>query len=297
MDKFKIRGVDGVSFDALGDDMKAYEKKYDLELEPNVPVILRLDGHAFHTFTARMGFETPFDKSFKDTMYYTAMDVLKFCGGSRVAYVQSDEITVLMTKDANERSTPFFNNRVQKLCSITASVCSVSFNRMINAPFNGSDEMNYHMDGSSDIPSAYFDCRCFVVPRDKVISIFDWRQRDAMKNAVNSIIYWKERETFSGKRTQRNLDNISTKEKTRILKDKYNVDINDFPSHFIRGACIVKKTNSALIEDVVSPDIIEKYKKQGQTVERHYWDVDYNIPIFKENPDYIEKKVFGLQKV
>lgn len=265
------------SFDELGDTMKGYEKESDHSLPPNEPVILRLDGHSFHNFTATMGFKTPFDETFKHIMYDAATATLEFCGNSVLAYVQSDEITILLLNGSTELSTPFFNNRVQKLCSLAASSCSVKFNHTKEATLGHASNV------------ALFDCRCFTVPRHKVLDVFDWRQRDAVKNAVNSIIYWKERDVASGKRVQRKLDGISTAEKERILIEKHGISINDFPTHFIRGACIIKKTKTFPVEDVQCKDVIERYGRAGTMVERRYWDVDYNIPLFREQPEYIQR--------
>ena len=270
--------------DKLGDEIKGYEKAYDHTLPANEPVIVRLDGHSFHNFTASMDFQTPFDESFKCMMYDAATAVLRFCGSS-IAYIQSDEITILMMNGANERSTPFFNNRVQKLCSLLASVCSVALNRDIEMASSHSNETpNTLLNGA-----AYFDCRCFTVPRDRVVDVFEWRQRDAIKNAINSIIYWKEREMMSGKRVQRNLDGIPTSEKERILREKYNISISDYPVHFIRGACIVKKTKTVPVETVQSPEIISKFGREGTMVERRFLTVDYSIPLFHDDPMYIQK--------
>ena len=46
--------------DSLGDRMKRYENVPKVHLVRRMPVIIRLDGKAFHTFTR--GFVKPFDK-------------------------------------------------------------------------------------------------------------------------------------------------------------------------------------------------------------------------------------------
>lgn len=54
---------------SLGDRMKGYESIPKNFLMRRTPVILRIDGKAFHTFTR--GFEKPFDKIIQDCMEAT----------------------------------------------------------------------------------------------------------------------------------------------------------------------------------------------------------------------------------
>ena len=50
------------SKDTLGDRMKGYENAYRFYLPRRMPVIIRIDGRAFHTFTR--GLQKPFDSRF-----------------------------------------------------------------------------------------------------------------------------------------------------------------------------------------------------------------------------------------
>ena len=53
--------------DALGDRMKGfYEDRYRIYLTRRMPVIIRVDGNAFHSFTR--GLDRPFDADFMEIM-------------------------------------------------------------------------------------------------------------------------------------------------------------------------------------------------------------------------------------
>ena len=251
--------------DELGDRMKGYEKEYDVTIPKNQRVILRLDGNSFHVLT-RAHFEAPFDDRFKESMHQAAISVLDYTHGV-LAYVQSDEINVLLGE--RQEGEEILKNRVQKICSIVASTCAVTFSKAASTALG------------EDI-AAQFDCRCFPIPRDDVINYFVWRQRDSMRNAINSIYYWKLRETMGMKAATRKAEGTRNDQKEFTLKDEFGITIDQYPVHYIRGAVAYKRQRFLRIEDLATPEIIEKYKKQGGIVTRHEWFVDKEMPVIAE---------------
>jgi len=249
--------------DVIGNRMKGYEKEFDFTIPASSRVILRLDGNSFSKLT-RSHFVAPFDDRFKDSMYRAAIAVLEYCHG-KIAYVQSDEINVLF--DDRGEGNEILNNRIQKICSLVASACAVKFSKAASA-------------ATGEDIDAQFDCRCFAIPIDEVIGYYVWRQRDAMKNAVNSIYYWKMRETMKSKAAEARSDGVSNDEKEAILDKEHGVKIGQYPLHYIRGAVVYNRTILTPIEEVAPPGVIEKYKKQGQLVTRHEWFVDKAPPVF-----------------
>ena len=110
------------SKDSLGDRMKRYEAVSKTTLVQRMPVILRLDGCHFHTFTK--GFVKPFDdvmiKSMQNTMKYLCENIQNCVFG----YTQSDEITLVLVDYKNLNSSQWFDNEVQKMCSVAASMAA-----------------------------------------------------------------------------------------------------------------------------------------------------------------------------
>ena len=113
--------------DSLGDRMKQYENIPKNQLMRRQPVIIRIDGKAFHTFTR--GFQRPFDniliKSMQETMKYLCENIQ----GCKLGYCQSDEISLLLTDYENINTAAWFDYQVQKMCSIAASMATLAFNR------------------------------------------------------------------------------------------------------------------------------------------------------------------------
>ena len=168
--------------DSLGDRMKTYESVSDTRLSRLTPVILRLDGRAFHTLTKPL--VKPFDRLFMDAMDMTLEKLCKEIPGCHMGYVQSDEISLLLLEKTLQ-SDAWFENRIQKIVSISASIASTAFRASL-AQLLGLMENRDADIRSYDLllNEAVFDCRAFSVPERDVCNYFIWRQKDCYRNAV-----------------------------------------------------------------------------------------------------------------
>jgi len=150
--------------DSLGTRMKGnYEHRSRTFLTRRTPVIMRLDGKAFHTLTRDCG--KPFDGELHDTMVRTAIKLCEEIQGAVFAYTQSDEISILIQDWKNIETQAWFDYNVQKMTSISAAIASVEFS------------LRYGK-------RAYFDSRVFNIPREEVNNYFVWRQKDWERNSV-----------------------------------------------------------------------------------------------------------------
>ena len=114
--------------DSLGDRMKEYENISRNYLTRRVPVIIRLDGKAFHTFTK--GMKKPFDRLLMTTMQETMKNLCENIQGCVFGYTQSDEITLVLTDYATITTDAWFGYNIQKMCSISASIATLTFNKV-----------------------------------------------------------------------------------------------------------------------------------------------------------------------
>lgn len=150
----------------IGDRIKAnYENRARYELTRRVPVIIRLDGKAFHSFTKR--FEKPFDDRFIDCMVHAATVASKWMQGFKAAYVQSDEVSFLLTDYDSLQTDAWFGYNKSKIESVSSSMMTAAFNREI-----GLDK------------DAHFDARSFNIPREEVVNYFLWRAKDWERNSL-----------------------------------------------------------------------------------------------------------------
>ena len=157
---------------SLGDRMKEYERTSDTKLVRRLPMIVRLDGKAFHSWTKKSGCVRPFDHTFIDMMAGLAQYLCENIGGAELAYGQSDEISILVRDDQNIDTDAWFDKRLQKVVSIVASMATYWFNA--NNAFE------------KKLP-AFFDARAFILPEHEVKNYFIWRQEDATTNSLSML--------------------------------------------------------------------------------------------------------------
>jgi len=262
-----------MSNDSLGDRMKGYENIERRYLTRRMPAIIRVDGKAFHTFTR--GFQKPFDMVLMQAMWDAAKYLCENIMGCKIAYVQSDEISLLLTDYDDIRTQAWFDKNIQKMVSVSASMATLGFNKTFAEIINRDVKIlgNIDVDSISDyydiyykrINTALFDSRVFNVPKEEVCNYFIWRQQDATRNAVQMI----GRANFSHKQ----LNNKNCNQIQEMLFQEKGINFNDLPIYQKRGVCVIK----------------EYYDKDG--TQRSRWIVDKDIPIFAQDRNYIEKYI------
>lgn len=159
--------------DSLGDRMKNYEDVWRQVLPKRMPVIIRLDGKAFHTYTKNL--EKPFSQPMMAAMNEVALSVMDQVQGATFGYTQSDEISILVLNNQKLDSESWFGNNIQKMVSVAASVASVEMTLLSPTIFKG------------ETRPALFDARAFVLPPEEVCNYFLWRQRDWNRNSIQML--------------------------------------------------------------------------------------------------------------
>lgn len=177
--------------DELGKRMKEYyEQVPKTRLVRRMPVAIRIDGKAFHTFTK--GFVKPFDHILMEAMQKTMKSLCENIQGCIFGYTQSDEITLILKDYTKFNTSAWFDYEVQKMCSIAASMATLYFNQhfrtLLNESMAGQSGLSEtdiaHMKARDK--GAMFDARCFNVPKEEVANLIYWRQIDAYRNSRQS---------------------------------------------------------------------------------------------------------------
>ena len=237
----------------LSERMKNYEQKY--KLPENLPVVIRVDGKAFHTLTRNM--RKPFDIDFIDIMNKVGIVLCREVQNCRMAYIQSDEINLLVHQ--KQGAHPWFNNEIQKIASVTAAMAASVFT-------------NFSSDVKKDKTIVAFDSRAFILPPKEVTNYFIWRQLDWERNSIQMLA----RSCFSAKE----LNGISSLEIIEMLKEKGS-DWNKILPYLKRGRTAIK----------VKTTEISRVGKNPEHFERTKWMIDMSTPKFTEDRDYIESKM------
>lgn len=264
----------------IGTKMKTfYEEASKTKLMKRTPVAIRIDGRVFHTFTKE--FNKPFDQTLMSAMQATMKYLCENMQGSVFGYTQSDEITLILTDYQKLNSSAWFDYEVQKLCSISASMATMAFNKYFkeiattkyerdkNFGAHNQKLLEYseklYQTYNSVFGKAMFDACYFNIPKEEVTNLIYWRQLDAIRNSIESVAqqYFKQSE----------LQNKSQDEIVFMLNTQKDVDW--FDTYSIpekRGVCCIKDENGK-------------------------WFVDLEIPIFKgDGRDYIERLIYFDKK-
>lgn len=240
--------------DSLGDRMKSnHENRSKTTLLRRTPVIIRLDGKAFHTFTR--GLQKPYDTILMKTMQETMLYLCANIQGCKIGYTQSDEITLLITDYDTLTTDAWFDYEVQKLCSVSASMATLAFNKFFEENvLTIEDTIRYN----DKFMKAMFDARCFNIPKEEVCNCFIWRQQDTTRNAIQLL----GQNYFSSKELHKKTCN-DIQDMLMIQKE---LNFNDERTDFKRGSCCYKVDTK--------------------------WIIDREIPIFTQDRNFIEQFVY-----
>lgn len=212
--------------------------------------IIRVDGRAFHTFTK--GMRRPYDIDFMHSMDDTAVVLCEEIQNARYAYVQSDEISVLV-KANGEKAQTWFGGERDKVISISAAIASAEKSRQWER-------------------RAQFDSR--VITTDLAMDVeryLIWRQHDAFRNAVSMAAQAHFPHSL--------LKGVGTGAQIRMLQAKTGLSLEALlPDGFRKGRLVAPYA--------VRESVTYQHKKTGEwmtaeDVERRYWRADA-APWFEE---------------
>jgi tRNA(His) 5'-end guanylyltransferase len=220
-----------------------YENRVRYYLPRRTYTIIRLDGRAFHTYTRHLA--KPFDEDLITHLQATARTLCHEVSGTCLAYLQSDEISLVVTDFRWAQTEAWFDGNVQKIASVTASIATAYFNRL--RP-NG--------------PVAMFDSRVFTIPDPcEVANYLIWRQRDWVRNSIRMLggVYLSHRE----------MEGLNGGEIQELLFHRHGVNWNDTPDHLKRGSLLrpITSTDTVTYQDRKSGE-----SRTVESVVRRQWE-------------------------
>ncbi len=249
----------------LGVRMKTfYEGISKTKLMRRTPVAIRIDGKAFHTFTR--GLKKPFDDILIDVMQETTKYLCENIQGCKFGYTQSDEITLILVDYEKLNSSAWFDYEIQKLCSISASMATMIFNRLFERAYLKNLGVTHNPEDVAYLDTlkkcvkkgAMFDARCFNIPKEEVTNLVYWRQLDAERNAVQMV----GRAYYS----QKELHGLSCKQIKDKLFDEKNIVWDTVQNHLRHGTAVVYRNG--------------------------VWVIDKDMPMLKgENRAYLNERI------
>lgn len=242
------------SKDSLGDRMKMLEHRESFQHLPLCPIVARMDGRSFHTFTKDL--ERPFDIRLSRLMIETTRALVAQTNAV-IGYTQSDEITLVFCQD-NYDSDIFFDGNHDKMVSTLSSITTGYFNRLLPLYIPGKHLAISHDVKCSQHPSSckcgvteqalaanlpMFDARVFTVPTlTEAANCLVWREQDATRNSVQMAA-----------RSYFDHDECHLKKRADLMDMLYadkNINWNDYPTFFKRGTYLKRQTVKRYLTDV-----------------------------------------------
>ncbi len=239
-------------FEAMGDRQKAFEKRRtDERLMPGLPVIVRLDGRAFHTFTR--GLARPYDERLSRAMAETAKYMVAETHAN-MGYTQSDEIT-LGFANTDPTKPMLFDGKVSKLLSVLAAMATAKFN----------DEIRTRIPEKAKL-LPLFDARVYELPTMALaVESFVWREADATRNSLTMAAH----AYYSHKELHR----AGFALKHDMLHAK-GVNWADYPAFFKRGTFVRRETVERLLTEAELARIPEKHRPTGPVMRSELRELD-----------------------
>jgi len=206
-----------MQFKSLKEKCEYYRSLVDYKLLPNSYVIAMVDGHCFSKLIKNK-FKKPFDIEFINAMNETAVYLCENIQGAKLAYTQSDEISVLITDFDTPMTDSFFGYRLCKMQSLIASMATAKFNQIM----------------AENHPGLYeFDCKCWTVPNaNDAYAWFLCRQTDCIKNSKQQAA-----QTYLPHKA---LLNHTSDEQIELLKSEKGIDWHEYSNGEKYGRFVYK---------------------------------------------------------
>lgn len=262
-------------FKKLEDKCLYYRGLTDYKIMPNTPIIAMLDGRAFSQLVKHK-FKLPFDEAFIKMMNKTAQALCQQIQGCKLAYVQSDEISLLITDFDTPNSDTFFGGRLCKMQSILSSIATAEFNRQLllyevfEKPDNWSGVQIADLaERISKQKLAQFDCKVWPVPNgNDAFAWFLYRQIDCIRNSKQQTA-----QTYLSHKTLMGHD---AEQQIEMLKERNGIDWNEFEPSLKYGRFIYKE-----LKDMVTETVI-RGQKQTVSYQRNVWEPHPAFPLSEE---------------
>lgn len=264
--------------DSLGDRQKSfYEDRFRYKLPRRTYTIIRIDGKSFSNYTK--GLTRPFDRDLISDMDETTKYLCKNIQGVKFGYVQSDEISLLLTDFDDLQTDMWFDGNLQKMCSVSASMATMEFNRLrfvryskIMEDFRKPDELYIEFPKKL----AMFDARVFQISNPiEVENYFVWRQNDCTRNSISSVA----QSLYSPK----DLHGKNSDQQQELIFQK-GINWNDYSAREKRGGFIEK------IEEVFDKDDHGFKRDESSIFKRNIWK-SVECPIFTQEREFLMNRI------
>ena len=241
----------------LSNRIESYQQVTDCKIMNRLPIIICINGRGFAKATQLL--DKPYCPKFAECMLSTMLKLCSQVEGATFAYHQNDEIIIVARNDQNNDTTAWYDNKVQKICSVTSSIATLHFNECVS-------KLQLNMTGDESI----FTSQVFAVPNvSEAINAIIYKQQQNFFISIQSACLYNLLNKYDKNSIRDMLNGLTIDEKIDLLYQECNINFNDYPLEFRRGTAAYK-----------IPKIIDGTMKNK-------WHLDSELPIFTKDASFL----------
>jgi tRNA(His) 5'-end guanylyltransferase len=189
--------------------------------------------------------------------------MLKLCydvEGAIFGYQHNDEICLLLRNNQHHETTPWFDNKLQKICSVSSSIASVHFNNCANT---------IDLDLLGD---PIFTSQVFVVPDlTEATNTMIYKQQHNAYASVNLACFYELIKKYDKDTIKKMINGMNLDDRIELLNQECGIDFNDYPAVLRRGSACYKAPK-------ITTDGV-----------RNKWIINNNLPIFAKDQNFLNQ--------
>jgi tRNA(His) guanylyltransferase len=240
----------------LRDRIESYQSLSDYKLLPRLPLIIVVNGRGFSKLTQLLN--KPYCPKFAECMFSTMTRLCTEVEGVLFSYCHNDEIILIVRNDHHVDTMPWYDNRIQKICSITSAIATTHFNQCAE---------RLQLDLTGD---AIFTSQIFAVPNiAEAINTLVYKQQQNFHTSIQFSCLYELIKKYDKNAIKGMLSGLSIDEKIDLLHQECQTEFNSYPTSFRRGAACYK------------------VPKLSEGITKHKWYTNTEPPIFTEDQPFI----------
>lgn len=234
-----------------------YTDCFNYKLMHRTPIVIHLNGRSFRRLTSFLN--KPFSKDLSNCFSVVLYKLCLEIEGCIFGYSFNDEIILILRNDQHKETVPWYDNRLQKINSVSSSLATLFFSKAIQ-------EMDLLINGD-----AVFLSNVFNLP--KISECVSYLTMYQTKNFINSLNFACEyellKQDFDKDIVKTMLGGTSIDDRKNILLKTCNIDYMDYPQEFRRGVAVYR------------------FKEN----EKSKWVLDNELNVFSDNQSWLFEKL------
>ncbi len=241
----------------LKDRIDSYQEASDYKLINRLPIVININGRSFSKLTSLL--DKPYCPKFAECILSTMLRVCTEVEGAVFAYQHNDQIVVVARNDQSQETAPWYDNKVQKIASVTASIATMHFNKCAEA-------IDLNLMGDP-----VFISQVFAVPSlGEAVNTMIHKQQQNFHVSIQAACFYELLKKYDKNTIKDMLSGLSIDEKIDLLRQEASVDFNEYPLVFRRGSACYK-----------TPKVLEDGTMKNK------WAVNPDLPIFTKDQSFL----------